>query len=556
VGRSIGESIGIIALGLLPLAAGCYRGEGPGAADGDDNGSGSSGGSDESGGEPGECEPVPARVGLQRLTRDEYNRTVRDLFGVTSNPADAFPPDSATGGFDNNAKSLTISPQLASLLLDAAEAVASEAMVNQAAEILVCAPAEDDACARETLAALARRVYRRPPTAAELDDLMVLVEVARAEGDGFEAGIALALQAMLVAPQFLYRSVPADAMDRLAIGERIALDDHELASRLSYFLWGSTPDDALLDRADEGVLQDPEALRAEFDRMLADPKAGALYDGFLRQWLQLGKLGAATPDPAVFPQFDEALRAQMLEETRLFFEDLRARDGSVLELVEGTRTFANAELAAIYGVDGVQGATLVPIETDPEERAGVLTMPAILTMTSGPQAPNIVKRGVWLAETLLCVTPPPPPDGVPPAPDPTPGESERERLERHRADPSCASCHALIDPLGFGFERYDALGSWRTELDGEVIDAEGQLPDGRTFDGLVELAGLLASGPEYPTCVATKLMTYAIGRATTAEENCVMTDIGTVNVAADATLSDLLWAVVTSDAFQSEEVPQ
>lgn len=546
--------IGIMALGLGPLVAGCGGG---GAGDGETDATGDgSGGSDESGGDPSACAPSPARVGLQRLTRDEYDRTVRDLFGITSNPAQSFPPDSSTAGFDNNAKSLTISPQLASLLLDAAEVIAAEAMASRADEILVCAPATDEACARTTLFALARRVYRRPPTTAELDDLMALVDFARAQGDGFEAGIEVALQGMLMAPQFLYRSVPSDSMDLLAAGERVELDDYALASRLSYFLWGSTPDDTLLQRADEGALHDATALRVELERMLADPKSAALYDGFVQQWLQLGKLGAAAPDPLAFPQFDEALRAQMLEETRLFFDDLRVRDGSVLELVTGTRTFANAELAAIYGVQGVEGTALVPIETDPQQRAGVLTMPAVLTMTAGPLEPNIVKRGVWLAEALLCVTPPPPPAGIPPAPEPTPGESERERLERHRADPSCASCHDLIDPLGFGFEGYDALGRWRTEAEGEPIDSVGQLPDGRTFDGMIELSGLLSSGPEFPTCVATKLMTYAIGRTMTPAEGCVMADLGTTYVSADATLSDLLWAIVTSDAFQTEQLPE
>ncbi|MEX1367642.1 MAG: DUF1592 domain-containing protein [Nannocystaceae bacterium] len=532
-------------LGLSLAAAGCKDGpSGPADTDGEDG----SGGEDET----GACEASPDRVGLQRLTRAEYDRTVRDLFGVTSAPAASFPPDSSTGGFDNNAKSLTISPQLASLLLDAAETVAAEAMANDAGQIIACDPAAVPSCARDTLRALARRVYRRPPTEPELDDLMVLVDFAQTEGDGFAAGIEYALQAMLMAPQFLYRSVPADSMGRLSEGELVPLDDHALASRLSYFLWGSTPDDALLDRADEGALRDPQALRAEFDRMLADPKAEALYDSFVVQWLQLNKLAAATPDPTTFGQFDEALRDQMQRETRMFFEDLRQRDGSVLELLTSHRTFASGRLADIYGVEGVYGPQLVPIETDPTQRAGLLTMPAILTMTSGPTQPNIVRRGVWLAETLLCVTPPPPPEGIPPAPDPSPDETERERLARHREDPSCASCHNVIDPLGFGFEHYDALGQWRETAQGQPVDDVGILPDGTTFGGAVELAQTLAQGEAYPTCVTEKLMTYALGRPPTAAEDCVLHSIGLAEVTPDSTLSDLLWAVVRSDAFQLE----
>lgn len=538
------------------VAFSCVLACGDGGSRGADDESGSDageGGSDESGTDSeGACEVAPGRVGLQRLTRAEYNRTVRDLFGVTSDPADAFPPDSATNGFDNNAKSLTISPQLAALLLDTAEAVAAEAIANDDGDILSCDLAADSDCARTILAALALRVYRRPATEAELGDLLALVDFAQSEGDELAKGIEYAIAAMLMSPQFLYRSIPADGDAPLGGGQIVALDDWALASRLSYFLWGSTPDDELLARAGEGALHDADALRAEFDRMLADPKADALYDGFFQQWLQLGKLGAASPDGAVFPEFTEELRAQMLEETRLFFASIRERDASMLEIVEGTQTFANETLAGIYGVQGVTGSELVPIETDPAQRAGMLTMPAILTMTSGPQEPNIVKRGVWLAEAILCASPPPPPEGVPPAPDPQPGETERDRLERHREDPSCASCHDLIDPLGFSFESYDALGAWRDDVDGEPIDNVGTLPDGRTFAGVVALGELLATGQEYPTCVTSKLMTYALGRTMTGAEGCVLADIGTRTVTRDSTFSDLMWAIVTSDAFQTE----
>lgn len=540
-----------LALGASLAMTGCYDGTvAASGTDGEDgDGSGDSGEDDEG---VAACETDPGRVGLQRLTRSEYNRTVRDLFGVTSAPADVFPPDSSTGGFDNNALSLTVSPQLAALLLDAAETVAAEAMANDTGQIVSCDPAVDSGCARDTLRALALRVYRRPPTEAELDDLMVLVDFATAEGEGFAQGIEYALQAMLMAPQFLYRSVPADSMGLLNTGEVVPLSDYALASRLSYFLWGSTPDDELLARAAEGALHDPDGLRAQFDRMLADPRSSALYESFVVQWLQLGKLDSASPDPDLFPAYGAALQGEMMEEVRLFFEDLRQRDGSVLELLTSNRTFASEELARIYGVDGVSGEALVPIETDPDQRAGLLTMPAILTMTSGPEQPNIVWRGVWLAETMLCATPPPPPEGVPPAPDPQPNETERERLERHRADPACASCHTLIDPLGFSLEHYDALGRWRDADGGEPIDDVGTLPDGTTYEGAIELAQTLADNEQFQTCVAEKFMTYALGRTMRTDEGCVTTNIGLETITPDASLSDLLWAVVSSDAFQTE----
>lgn len=545
--------LGALALGASP---GCKSDGGSPETDTDGaSGSGSGGSDTADDGIGAACEEGPGRVGLQRLTRAEYNRTVRDLFGVTSSPADAFPPDSATGGFDNNAGSLTVSPQLAALLLDAAQTVAAEAIANDAGEIISCDPDEDAGCAREVVTALALRVYRRPPSEAEIDGLMTFVAFAEADGDPFPAGIEHALAAMLMAPQFLFRSIPAEGAGPLAEGEIAVLDDYALATRLSYFLWGSTPDDALLARAGEGALHDAGALREEFDRMLADPKSAALFDGFVSQWLQLGKLGAATPDPTAFPEWSEEVRAAMLEEARLFFAGIRERDDSVLEIISGNRTYADATLASIYGVDGVQGSDFVAIDTDPTQRAGVLTMPAILAMTSGPLEPNIVRRGVWLAEAILCASPPPPPEGVPAAPDPEPGETERERLERHRADPSCASCHTLIDPLGFGLEHYDALGRWRDDVNGEPVDALGELPGGRTFEGAVELAEVLAHSEELPACVTTKVMTYALGRTVGADDTCVVEAIGEATVNPDATFSDLLWAVVTSDAFRSEEAP-
>jgi hypothetical protein len=413
-----------------------------------------------------------------------------------------------------------------------------------------------DTCGREILAALALRVQRRPATELELDALMGFVDFASSEGDDFEAGIGYALQAMLVSPQFLYRGIPAEGSTPPAAGSITKLDDYALASRLSYFLWGSTPDSALLQSAAAGTLSDGSALRSEFDRLLSDAKSAALYDGFVNQWLSLGKLQSATPDPTAFPQFDETLRGQMAEEVRLFFADLQARDGSALELISGTSSFANDTLAALYGVPAPGGSALQPVALDPAQRAGVLTMPAVLTMTSGPEQPNIVRRGVWLMENILCAEPPPPPNGVPPAPDAMAGESERERLARHRQDPSCASCHNLIDPLGFAFENYDALGAWRDTVAGAAVDNQGTLPDGRSFAGIVELSGLLQESGEFGSCLSEKMASYALGRPISSGEHCLMDAIGEQTVTPQSKLSDLLWAITTSDAFLLRETPE
>jgi hypothetical protein len=498
-------------------------------------------------------------VVLQRLTRSEYDRTVRDLFGVTSAPAQSFPPDSATDGFDNNAQSLTISPQLTELLLDTAELVADEALVNRHDEIFFCDPTAtpgDVTCVRDILSALALRVQRRPATTEEIDGLMTFIDFSSTEGDSVESGVGYALQALLMSPQFLYRGIPEAGSAPAAPGSVEALDDYALASRLSYFLWGSAPDDTLLQSAADGVLHDPTALRTQFDRMLADAKAGALFDGFVSQWFALGKLQNANPDPTVFPQFNEPLRQAMADEVRLFFEDMRARDASVLELINGTQTFVNADLATLYGIAGVSGTALQSAATDPAQRAGILSMPAVLTMTSGPTEPNIVRRGVWLAENILCAKPPPPPEGVPPAPDPIPGETERQRLARHRANPTCSSCHNLIDPLGFAFESYDAIGAFRDMAQGVPVDNQGTLPDGRSFTGIVEMVRLLEQGNEFPTCATQKLMAYALGRTIESQERCLLSAIGEQTVSASSGLSDWLWAVTTSDAFQMRQTPE
>lgn len=500
---------------------------------------------------PEACEVGAGRVGLQRLTRSEYNRTVRDLFGVTSNPAAALPSDSTTGGFDNNASSLSVSPQSLELWLDLAESVAAEAMQNGAGRISGCDAEVDGAllCGQEVIAALGRRVVRRPLMDEELTSLMRLVDFALAGGESFERGIEYALAAMLSSPQFLYRNVPPS----VAPAGVSALDDYALATRLSYFVWGSTPDDALLDSAGQGALRDPIRLRAEFDRMLGDDKASALFDGFFSQWLALGKLSNAWPDDSILPGFSDEVREQMLQEARLFFSDVVARDGSALEFINGRSTFVNETLAGIYGVSGVTGSELVRVDTDPSQRAGVLTMPVILTMTSDPDRTNIVRRGSWLAESILCAAPPPPPENVSPLPDPLDGETEREQLLRHRADPACAPCHNLIDPLGFPFDNYDAAGHWREDLDGQPVDVAGQMPDGRAFDGVQGLVQLLEEGPDYKTCVSQKLMSYALGRVASSRERCVLSAIGEQTVAPDSSFSDLLWAIVTSDAFQRQE---
>lgn len=546
----LGGAVLVAAL-IGAFGSGCQDGR---AADTDTEEADSSGSDESSTGEPdmpgAECGDSPGRVGLHRLTRSEYNRTVRDLFGVEGGPANVLPPDPTTDGFDNNASSLGVDPTTASLLLEIAESVATEAM--DGGRLPSCSTG-DAMCVDAGLRELALHVYRRPPTDAEIEGLSVFVSAAEADGDGTDVGFRNAAMAMLMAPQFLYRSVPPTD-DQSAAGEVVALDDFALATRLSYFLWGSTPDDELLDAAAAGTLGDRDVLRAEFERMLADPKSEALYEDFVAQWLQLGKLGDVLPDPDAFPTFGEDLRQAMEAEVHLYFEGLRERGGSVMEFIDGHETYANEALAEIYGIDGIQGETMVPVFTDADQRAGVLTMPAVLAMTSDPTRTNIVKRGVWLAENILCAAPPPPPAGIGPLGDPQPNETERERLDRHRTDPACASCHILIDPLGFGLENYDALGRWRTEVDGVPVDNRGELPDGTTFSGAIEMSSTIEQS--FGSCVSEKMMTFALGRAMGADDVCRIEDIASRAATPEASIDEFLWTIVTSDAFLTEVAPQ
>lgn len=522
-----------------------------GAADTETDAGGSSGDSTGIPDMPGaECGDSPGRVGLHRLTRAEYNRTVRDLFGVTSEPANVLAPDPKTDGFDNNASSLGIDPQTAALLLEVSETVATAAM--DTGRLPTCADG-DAGCVETELRALALRVYRRPPSDDEVAGLVSFVSAAQADGDDVSLGFRNAVMAMLMSPQFLYRSVPpTDAS--VDAGEVVRLDDYAVATRLSYFLWGSTPDAELLDQAAAGELRNATTLREQFDRMLADPKSDALYEDFVVQWLQLGKLQAVLPSPEAFPSFGEDLREAMADEVRLFFTGMRERDASVLDFVVGNQSYANEALAELYELDGIEGAQLVPVTLDPDRRAGVLTMPAVLTMTSDPDRTNVVKRGVWLAETMLCLGPPPPPDDIAPLPEPEPNETERERLDRHRADPACASCHVLIDPLGFSLQGYDGLGRWRTEVDGLPVDNVGELPDGTTFAGAVELAS--ATQAQFGNCISQKMMTFALGRAMESDDTCRLEDIASRSATAEASFDEFLWTVVTSDAFLTEMTPE
>ncbi len=365
--------------------------------------------------------------------------------------------------------------------------------------------------ARAILEPLASRAWRRPAPPADVDRLAALVVGETKAGAPFEQGLRTALEAILLSPLFLFHVEVLKAPDDpRAIAP---LDDYELASRLSYFLWSSMPDDALFARAKAGTLR--RDLEAEVKRMLADPRAGSLVDGFAEQWLTLRRLAAASPDKDRFPTFDARLKDDMLRETQMFFETVMTEDRSVLDFVDGRFTFLNERLAKHYGIEGVSGERFRRVTLDGERRAGIFTQASVLTVTSHPTRTSPVRRGKWLLEQVLGSPIPPPPPGAGDLSDTEEAQKEaslRARTERHRRDPKCASCHQRLDPLGFGLENYDAVGAWREKDGAFPVDASGTLPDGRSFGRPSELRAVLRADPGFRRGFAEKLFVYALGR--------------------------------------------
>ena len=426
--------------------------------------------------------------------------------------------------------------------------------------LFVCRPADGEAeepCARRILTRLARRAWRRPVDAADVDPLLDLFAVGRADGERFEDGIEMALSGVLVSPGFLFRA-PRPPEDG-APGAAWRLSDVDLASRLSFFLWSSIPDERLLDLAERGRLSDPLVLDRQIARMLADPKAAALVENFGGQWLHLRNVAGWTPDPARFPGFDDSLRYAFERETALFLDHLIREDRSVLELIDADYTFLNERLAGFYGIDGVDGGWFRRVPLAGAARGGVLTHGSVLMVTSYPTRTSPVLRGKWVLENLLGAPPPPPPPDVPAltAGAGTSAGGLREALERHRANPACAACHAKLDPLGFALENFDAVGAWRTEDGGAPVDASATLPDGTLVDGPAGLRRVLRDRRvEFVETLAAKLLTYAVGRGLEWYDQPAVREIRRRTEAGDHRFSALVSAIVDSVPFRFRRIPE
>ncbi len=408
-------------------------------------------------------------------------------------------------------------------------------------------------CARTIVANFARRAFRRPVSAAEIQPFLGLVALARKQGDSFEEGIAAALEAVLVSPDFLFRI----ERDRPAPPGKTAapLSDYELASRLSYFLWSSMPDAELMRVAGQGRLRRPAVLEAQVRRMLKDPKSSALVENFGGQWLQFRNIDVVRPDSEKFPQFDESLRRSMRRETELFFDHIVRQDRSILEFLDAPYTFLDERLARFYGVPGVSGAEFRQVDVSGTKRGGgLLAQASILTISSYATRTSPVLRGKWILENLLNAPPPPPPPAVPALDDTKIGQSMtmRQQLEEHRKNPVCASCHSKMDPLGFGLENLNAIGAWRDE-DGKLpIDASGSLPGGREFKGPVQLKSLLLQDRDaFVAGVTEKLLIYALGRGLERYDRPVLGAIQRKLAAADYRFSQLVLEIVNSYPFEN-----
>ena len=441
-------------------------------------------------------------------------------------------------------------------------------------KIFICAT-RDTVCAQKIVTVLAGRAYRRPATQPEVAQLMGLVSLAKRQNKPFEEGIRMVVEAVLLSPNFLFR-VESDAKLGASVTGRPAslaakpetpgkggagyaasqphfVSDYELASRLSYFLWSSMPDDELLASAASGKLRQRAVLDAQVKRMLADPKVGALVENFGGQWLGLRELTRKVPDPDRFPRVDGDLLRDMQQETLMFISAILKEDRSILDFIDAPFTFLNGPLATHYGIPGVTGEEFRRVELTGGQRSGIVTQAAVLVVSSFPTRTSVVTRGKWVLENVLGTPPPPPPPDVPSLKDSDIGTAVtlRERMEQHRADPACAACHARMDPIGFSLENYDASGAWRT-MDGKFpVDVSGTLPDGRKFEGAEELKQILRGQSDlFARNMAEKMLTYALGRGLEPFDKPTAEEITATLKAHNYRMTALISAVVHSKPFQ------
>ena len=485
-----------------------------------------------------------------RLTSSQYAATLRDLFAPIAIPDPVPPPDSIVDGFDNVASGQVPSAALIAAYQASAVAVATAAMQDPAA-LVGCSPrttADETACATKFLGTFGAKAYRRPLTSAELADLVAFHSSMRASGADFPTSITLTIETILEAPNFLYR---------IELGTP-TLSPWEMASRLSYLLWNTMPDDALFAAAAAGTLATTDGIETQARRMLADPRAHAAIAHFHDQWLELGKMSTLVKDPKTFPTFTASTVTSLQQSTSKYIDDIFFGDATLTALLTDDHAFVNADLAAIYGV-AVTGKTLKKVTVDPTKRAGIVTNAGMLAGFAHTTEDAPVLRGVFVLGRLLCSAPPPPPADVntsTPAPSSNVPQTTRDRFATQHEQGTCAGCHHVIDGIGFGFEHYDAIGAWRTTDNGLPVDASGWFVTGTagelegTFDGAVDLAHKLAASPAVHACVARQWLRYALGTDAASIDATTLEPLVSAFEANHLNMRELVVALVKSDAFR------
>lgn len=506
-------------------------------------------------------QPGPAVT--RRLNRDELTATLRDLLDMHLDVGRVLPADGAGGeGFDNAAETLFLSPLHAEKYMEVAKFAIDFAAkeYKSRSKILIAAPGRGKSevqAAREILSSFLAQAFRRPVEESDIREYLALFQSARKQGQPFESAIFFALRGALVSPMFLFRlETPNEGT------EAKLLDQYALASRLSYFLWGSMPDELLFDVAAAGKLHQPEVMKELVGRMLRNDRSLNFVQRFVEQWLRTRELSTdKVPDSKLFPQYvnDEELRSDIRNQPFLFMRELLIRDLSLLSLIDSRQTVATSNLSKHYGVQFPvdKGRSKQPQWVDVPEgsnRGGLLGMAAVLTVSSYPYRTSPVLRGTWILDSILGTPPPPPPENVPPLEDTKVGaapRSMRERLSQHRANPVCASCHSRIDGLGFALENYDAIGRWRDEDGGKPIDASGELSDGSKFTGPVELKAMLMDRKDlFLRNLTSKMLGYALGRGLTLKDSCAVDQIVAQVKAQDYRAQALIEAIVMSTPFR------
>lgn len=491
---------------------------------------------------------------IQRLTKMEYDNVIRDLFGLQKDYSASFSADSeGSAGFTTEGMAQNVSLSVVTDYWNAANAVVTDLFALNPNPLLASC-SSGDACAQTILTSVATKAFRQPPPASEITNLMAVYKAS--SSTVFTDALKLAVKAILVSPRFIFRvyQLPSDN------STATPLTDYELASRLSFFIWGSIPDDALMADAAQGLLQQPAVIEGHVHRMLADPRASYLANSFGYQWLKLDIFDTTILDTTRFPMWNASLQTSMKTETLTFANNVFTQDQSVMDFISANYSFLDANMSQLYGISGATGSQFIKLPLD-ARRVGILTNSSILALTSAPSRTSPVRRGKWLLSEILCSSPGDPPPNVPPLPPTANGDLLDESMIRQRMAThieqgvACTACHNVLDPIGFGYENYDSAGIFRiTYVDGAAVDASGQLPTGQTFNNFMDLAKILQTDTRYPLCFTKKLTSFAEGQDMTTGNSLCTTQPLSQAVGTTQKFSDLVVRLVLDPSFRTRQV--